>query len=140
MLHHPFYTSEQSLEGWMQIILPHFEDALEGQVKWFIGEITSDHTLWQQHIIIPRLEVERVNQYIFYPQNEGSFEVKLINDLGEFLGEGIIGDQIIQWDFNSKLFQGKEVYSLNSQQYDYQVEYVSAEGAKTQIHGSIYPV
>lgn len=140
LLKHPFFLSSQSMEGWIQLILPHFEDALEGQVKWLCIDSQSSHFKWNQIVIIPRLEVERLNQYFFYPQEENLFDVKLINDLGEFLGHGSIVDNNLSWQFSAPLFKGKEVYSLMDQQYDCQVEYQSADGASTQIHGSIYPV
>lgn len=140
LLKHPFFLSSQSMQGWIQLILPHFEDALEGQVKWLCSDTQPDHFKWNQQVIIPRLEVERLNQYLFYPQEENRFDVKLINDLGEFLGHGSIEENNLSWQFSAPLFKGKEIYALTDQQYDCQVEYQSADGASTQIHGSIYPV
>ena len=110
------------------------------RTKWSCVEADSETYQCTQTVEIIGGEL-MVNVFTIKPKNKESFDIVLQNEvLGVFGGTGILEEDLVAWEFrNEGIFEGYEVYErVQEDEYAMHAEYLSGDGARTQISGKIW--
>lgn len=144
MSNHLFIFSPGCWIGEGNIQLNALEEKLIFFMRW--KSVVVDHDLMEfeatQEVQIAGHTDVMYNHFLFSNFDKGHFDVVLENQAwGEVIGEGMVDDQFIGWEFrrNTLGFEGYEFYELQEDStYITKAEFVTQEDLRTQIEGKIW--
>ncbi len=115
-------------------------EVLQFRTKWVVTQEEDD--LFNATQVVEVVGGDRIaNLFEISKEGPGSFEIILENELlGTFIGNGIIEDERVAWEFRDKgTFEGYEVYNrVSDTEYTMHAEYLSSDQLRTEIRGRIW--
>lgn len=143
MYNHSFIFSPGTWQGEGKIVLNMVEEELLFNMQWsipnkdFAGKVSC-----AQDIQIHGLSENMRNELSFYDFQNKVFAVDMENqNVGRIVGQGIVDDKMIAWEFrnNDLNFEGYETYNLQEDgSYLMKGEYVTSDQFRTQIEARLW--
>ena len=144
MKKHPFILKPGFWLGEGKINLSMMDEELAFFTRWKIPEADNKGRIDSlQEIQISGLEDMMQNQFAFYDISRKGFNIELENQsLGKVVGQGLINDSVIGWEFRLGHlgFEGFEFYEATQDPNTYlmHAEYATTDDFRTIIHGKIW--
>lgn len=110
-------------------------------VKWIVQKLDHGKIKCDQQVEMQGVEENTFNSIIFSDIDPEKFKISLENNLlGKILGNGVIDDQTIGWEYRGDPeFEGFEIYTLqDNDEYNLHAEYTSTDQYRTIIDGRIW--
>jgi hypothetical protein len=144
MSKHPFIFAPCAWLGEGKIQLNMVEEELAFVTRWTATEKDPTGKIeCVQEIQVKGLSDVMHNQFSFYDMNGNNFLVELENPaLGRVVGNGVINDQVIGWEFRvpEMGFEGFEFYEKQEDgSYLMRAEYATTDQFRTIIRGKVWP-
>lgn len=143
MNNHPFILSPSSWLGEGKIQLNMVDEELGFFTRWKVSDRDPMGKIeCVQEIQVKGLSDIMLNQFLFFDLNQGKFCIELENQaLGKVIGNGIINDKIIAWEFRvaDLGFEGFEFYEKqDDSSYLMRAEYATTDQFRTSIQGKVW--
>ncbi len=140
---HPFILTPSSWLGEGKIQLNMVEEELAFFTRWNVANTNNSGQIeCVQEIQVKGLSDIMINHFIFYDITPNSFTIDLENQaLGKVVGQGIINDQVIGWEFRvvDMGFEGFEFYERQIDgSYLMRAEYATSDQFRTLIKGKVW--
>lgn len=144
LMKHPFILKPGSWLGEGKINLSMMDEELTFFTRWNVPVVDDKGRVNSiQEIQISGLPDMMQNQFVFYDITQKGFQIELENQsLGKVVGNGIINDKLIGWEFRLGHlgFEGFEFYEVSDTPdlYLMHAEYATNDDFRTVIHGKIW--
>ncbi len=140
---HPFILTPSSWLGEGKIQLNMVEEELAFFTRWNVAHTNGSGQIeCVQEIQVKGLSDIMINHFIFYDITPTSFSIDLENQaLGKVIGQGVINDQVIGWEFRvaDMGFEGFEFYERQIDgSYLMRAEYATSDQFRTLIKGKVW--
>jgi hypothetical protein len=142
-LRHQLFQAPGHWLGKGTISFSESDDRLTFYTRWTVMDGGPNGPECNQEIEIEGFSERMQNAYRVTEVTGSSFAIELINPLiGQVMGEGLISDRIIAWEFRDRTatgFEGYESYELQEDgSYKVHAEYTSSNQLRTVVDGELW--
>lgn len=140
-MNHLFFFSPGDWIGEGKILFSLSPDTLRFHTEWQVLEMADKEIRAVQKVGMSGTEETLVNEYRVFHVTPAGFSIELSNELlGQAVGQGIIDDKQIAWEFRGHPnFEGFEIYRrIGEDEYSVHAEYSSPDQNRTIIDGRVW--